>query len=215
MSSLKIRGSIKLCTDSYLCKRRMTWCGTVDGVEIDLTGLEGVIISNITSYAGGAYLWGANNPLLEASLQLAGHADDQLLQERKRSARFKTPSFNDGLLEVVGIRNSLHMIQIQVGLTRAIRLGQGKEVLLETAKPTLVQVDGEPWHQQAGVAIRVTHQNQALMLARSAASAEEKSEADQQVLDGVVSVLQWASKDWASQLVPLWDIMNLALRTEP
>eukprot|EP00457_Paulinella_chromatophora_P002805 gb/GEZN01002810.1/.p1 GENE.gb/GEZN01002810.1/~~gb/GEZN01002810.1/.p1 ORF type:complete len:711 (-),score=72.63 gb/GEZN01002810.1/:6-2138(-) len=164
----------------------------VDGCAVDLTGLEGVVCANITSYAGGAYLWGANNSLLEASLALAGHEDDQWEQEKKRSSKFVSPAFDDVLMEVVGIRNSLHMVQVQLGLARGIRLGQGKVVEIKTSKSILIQVDGEPWPQRGGVVIRITHRNQALMLARSPHVAEAKSAADHAVLDGFVNVLQWA-----------------------
>lgn len=37
-------------------------------------------------------------------------------------------SFNDGMLEVMGIYSSFHIAQLQVGLADPIRLGQAKIV---------------------------------------------------------------------------------------
>jgi hypothetical protein len=66
-------------------------------------GLEGVICLNIRSFGGGADFWGKS----------AEHKP------------FVTPSHSDRLLEVIGVRSSFHMGQIQVGLTDPVRLCQG------------------------------------------------------------------------------------------
>lgn len=39
-----------------------------------------------------------------------------------------TQSYHDGILEVVGIYSSFHIAQLQVGLSRPVRLGQAKVV---------------------------------------------------------------------------------------
>jgi hypothetical protein len=57
-----------------------------------LIGLEGVICLNIRSFGGGADFWGKSS-------------------ERHP---FVIPSHSDRLLEVIGVRSSFHMGQIQV-----------------------------------------------------------------------------------------------------
>ena len=41
---------------------------------------------------------------------------------------FLLHSFNDGMLEVMGVYSSFHIAQLQVGLVDPIRLGQAKIV---------------------------------------------------------------------------------------
>ena len=75
----------------------------LDGEEVVLSdGLEGVIILNIPSYAGGCDLWG----------------------KTRQDSGYQKPSMSDGLLEVVGIRGTFHMAKIQTGTVKAKKLGQ-------------------------------------------------------------------------------------------
>lgn len=78
----------------------------VDGRKIDMPQIEGIIILNIQSWAGGSNPWGSEK-------------DDQ----------FQKSTHYDGMLEVVGIKGVLHMGQISGGLTGAIRVAQGGRVL--------------------------------------------------------------------------------------
>ena len=74
----------------------------LDGKEVVLSeNLEGIIVLNIQSYAGGCDLWGNVRP--ESGLA--------------------KPSVSDGLLEVVGIKGTFHMAKIRTG-AKAKRLGQ-------------------------------------------------------------------------------------------
>lgn len=56
-------------------------------------------------------------------------------------------SISDGTIEVMGIVSSFHMAQLQVGLNRPIRLGQGHRVRVVMRDSFPVQADGEPWIQ--------------------------------------------------------------------
>ena len=75
----------------------------LDGEEVPLSeGLEGVIVLNIPSYAGGCDLWG----------------------KTRQDSVYRRPSMSDGSLEVVGIKGTFHMAKIQTGSVKAKRLGQ-------------------------------------------------------------------------------------------
>lgn len=56
-------------------------------------------------------------------------------------------SISDGVIEVIGIVSSFHMAQLQVGLNKPIRLGQGRKVRIVIQESFPVQADGEPWVQ--------------------------------------------------------------------
>ncbi|VDP44852.1 unnamed protein product [Schistosoma margrebowiei] len=77
----------------------------VDGRQLDLPPLEGVIILNILSWGAGANPWGVEK-------------DDA----------FTTPTHFDGQLEIVGVTGVVHMGQIFSGLRTGIRLAQGGHV---------------------------------------------------------------------------------------
>lgn len=56
-------------------------------------------------------------------------------------------SFSDGLIEVIGFSDVLHMGQVQVGMEEPFRLGQGRCVELRSksrSKIITLQIDGEP-----------------------------------------------------------------------
>lgn len=76
---------------------------------------------------------------------------------------FSPPSSKDQLIEVVGVRNSLHMGVIQIGLGRSVRLGQGKKVEITCKKPMNLQVDGEPWRLQRPAVITAEQRTALIM----------------------------------------------------
>lgn len=99
----------------------------VDGVNVELPPIEGIIILNIMSWGSGANPWGPEK-------------DD----------RFSKPNHWDGNLEVVGVTGMVHMGQIQSGLRSAVRIAQGSHIKIHMTREIPVQVDGEPWIQPAG-----------------------------------------------------------------
>ncbi|XP_072307548.1 diacylglycerol kinase theta [Eucyclogobius newberryi] len=99
----------------------------VDFETIPLPHIEGLIFLNIPSWGSGADLWGSET-----------------------DARFRKPSIDDGLLEVVGVTGVVHMGQVQSGLRCGIRIAQGNYIRLTVSKEIPVQVDGEPWVQPPG-----------------------------------------------------------------
>lgn len=52
------------------------------------------------------------------------------------------------VLQLVAVYGSWHLGQLQVGLSRAIRLTQCSSVRITTHKSLPMQMDGEPWQQQ-------------------------------------------------------------------
>lgn len=118
----------------------------VDGKNIEIPeDAEGVIVMNIPSYMGGVDLWQNDND----------HDDDFSLQ-----------SIHDKILEVVCISGTWHLGKLQVGLSRAHRLAQGKVIRLFLHSSFPVQVDGEPWIQPPGC-LEISHRGQMFMLRRT------------------------------------------------
>jgi len=102
----------------------------VDDIQIPLMPLEAVVIVNLPSCYGGVFLW----------------QKEKDIQENK----FTPLSISDERVEVVGIKNSVHLGQICIGAAYPIFLAQGKKVNITLHKPLHVQIDGEPWIHEAG-----------------------------------------------------------------
>lgn len=119
----------------------------VDGVEIEVPeDAEGVLVANIGSYMGGVDLW--------------QNEDDNY-------DNFDPQSMHDKMLEVVSISGTWHLGKLQVGLSRARRLGQGQSIKIQLFAAFPVQIDGEPWFQQP-CTLTISHHGQAFMLRRAA-----------------------------------------------
>jgi diacylglycerol kinase (ATP) len=73
------------------------------------------------------------------------------------------PSFQDGLLEVCAIRGAHHMGAITVGLSKSLKIGQGKSLMVHLKYKTPIQVDGEPWLEEPST-IKVSFLNHASMM---------------------------------------------------
>lgn len=132
-----------------------------DGRPIPLPeGVQGVIVLNIASYGGGADLWGrAASSSRGASARRDSDSPDS-------SDDDTIVAFNDGVLEVVAVTGSFHLAKLQVGLSRARRLAQCRQLRIWTAERLPMQVDGEPHEQPPGV-IEVNHLDQPTVLVRS------------------------------------------------
>ncbi|CAL8462241.1 g1772 [Coccomyxa elongata] len=119
----------------------------VDGRPLDLPeDIEGVLLLNIASYMGGVNLWASGAATAHASLDAP-------------------QSFCDGVLEVCGVYGSWHLGQLQVGLSRAIRLAQCRSVRITALEALPMQIDGEPWHQPPAT-LDISLKGQAFMLRR-------------------------------------------------
>ncbi|GAB2277268.1 Diacylglycerol kinase 2 [Dionaea muscipula] len=118
----------------------------VDGREIQIPkDAEGLIVLNICSYMGGVDLWQNDYD----------HDDD-----------FNLQLIHDRTLEVVCVSGAWHLGKLQVGLSQARRLAQGKTIKIHASSPFPVQIDGEPFIQKPG-SLEVSHHGQAFMLRRA------------------------------------------------
>jgi diacylglycerol kinase (ATP) len=115
-----------------------------DGRLVSLPNLQGIVILNIPSYMGGTNFWGTRD-------------DDN----------FVTPSFDDKILEVVAVFNS-----VQLGVSRVFNLQKHRIAQCRSLTITIlgdegvpVHVDGEAWIQPPSV-IKIVHRNRAQMLTR-------------------------------------------------
>ncbi|XP_058132615.1 diacylglycerol kinase eta isoform X3 [Dasypus novemcinctus] len=142
-----VLGTKELLQRSYknLEQRVLLEC---DGQYIPLPSLQGIAVLNIPSYAGGTNFWG-------------GTKDDDI---------FTAPSFDDKILEVVAIFDSM-----QMAVSRVIKLQHHRIAQCRSVKITIfgdegvpVQVDGEAWVQPPGI-IKIVHKNRAQMLTRDRA----------------------------------------------
>eukprot|EP00397_Hematodinium_sp_SG-2012_P013551 GEMP01013765.1.p1 GENE.GEMP01013765.1~~GEMP01013765.1.p1 ORF type:complete len:768 (+),score=129.12 GEMP01013765.1:39-2306(+) len=96
---------------------------TCDGKEYELDqDIEGIIVANIGSYAGGVQLW---------------HAEDGGPPQSQR----------DGKLDVCLIRGADHLGLVQVGLARVVKLCQASKIELHFMSQMPMHCDGEPWLQ--------------------------------------------------------------------
>jgi len=74
------------------------------------------------------------------------------------------PRIDDELVEVVGIRDSLHVALINFKIQHGVRLAQGKHIIIRTKGPLPFQVDGEPWGVRENCEIHLDRRNQAVMM---------------------------------------------------
>lgn len=86
-------------------------------------GLESLIFGNIPAYADGTDLWA------------------------KPTGNYKPQRVDDGVVEIIGHKGSIHLVQIKAGVSRAFQLGQGRRIKMQTRDVLPMQLDGEPWLQ--------------------------------------------------------------------
>jgi diacylglycerol kinase family enzyme len=117
--------------------------------------LEGIMVLNLSSWAGGKNPWG----------------------KPARSEGRAAQSPCDGLFELIGVTGSFHMGQIQTYMNDGIRLGQGRDVTFRwlTTDILPVQLDGEPWEEPQSI-IRVSFHRQSRMIASPSENVWDKSQ---------------------------------------
>eukprot|EP00939_MAST-03C_sp_MAST-3C-sp1_P000163 g163.t1 len=107
------------------------------------------------------------------------------LRRRRRSsnATKSCQSFNDKMLEVVGVRMA-NLAVGQIGLPTGERLDQCRRIDIELTRSLAMQIDGEPEMVKAGGKLMIRHHQQAWMLQRSQILTSESASV-------LRSVLQW------------------------
>ena len=136
----------------------------VDGQRVHVPhDVHCIVVLNLPSCYGGKNLWGD-------------------LAKRHVNRGLQPISFSDGLVEVVGIRNMMHIANINTGVSMPKKLAQGRCVSLRILSPDEqrannidgacifswfpCQFDGEPYEQRAGQTITITHLEQATMISK-------------------------------------------------
>ena len=85
---------------------------------------------NINYWGGGVYdVWGDEDQegkgnaglFSESAVSDGGSIENKHFEDRK----FQKQSFSDGLIEVIGIRSTLHLGQVQIKLSSPVRVCQG------------------------------------------------------------------------------------------
>ncbi|XP_075169192.1 diacyl glycerol kinase 1 isoform X2 [Haematobia irritans] len=148
-----------------------------DGVALDLANgphLQGIALLNIPYTHGGSNLWGEH--LSQKRMRKSAGPFRKGKKLKSSDKELSTTSFTSGdlsvaiqdfgdrLIEVIGLENCLHMGQVRTGLRASgRRLAQCSEIIIKTRKTFPMQIDGEPWMQQA-CTIKITHKNQVPML---------------------------------------------------
>jgi len=137
---------------------------TIDGKRVDIpSDIQCLIVLNLPSCYGGKNLWGE-------------------LAKRHIDRGLKPISINDGLLEVVGVRNMMHIANINTGVSMPKKLGQGSVIQMRILTPdeqrankidgaTIFpwfpcQFDGEPYEQRAGQTITISFLEQSTMISK-------------------------------------------------
>lgn len=121
---------------------------TCDGQLYELDDdVEGVIISNIASYAGGVTLW-------------TNEKDSPVTSQQ------------DGLLDVVLVKGSDHLGWIQLRMDKAVKLCQAHRVDITTRVPLPMHADGEPWIQPPSRLAIAAKGSQEVLLKRNASNGE-------------------------------------------
>jgi len=116
-------------------------------------------------------------------------------QEKPSSMALTSSSMQDGLMEVVAINGVVHLGQLQVGLSKAVKICQCREAVITTTRDLPMQVDGEPW-PQAKSTIKITRKKDPAYLLRrtmdsgGAVVGEVVELLESAVKDGVISLPQ-------------------------
>ena len=112
-----------------------------DGEVIEIPrGIEGLMILNTPSYGGGSDLWDESRGAPLSS----------------RTRHFQTSptlpsSMADGVLEVVGVTDVVHLALSLGGLSNGVRLCQGRSISLTAPVAGVpLQIDGEPFQKSTG-----------------------------------------------------------------
>lgn len=87
--------------------------------------MQGIVMLNINSYAGGSVMWAPRN-----------------------LTTWRPLSCSDGVAELVGVTGVTHLARIKAGLAAGIPIAQGRRISVTTKEYVPMQIDGEPWLQR-------------------------------------------------------------------
>ncbi|RNF19827.1 diacylglycerol kinase-like protein [Trypanosoma conorhini] len=108
-----------LCSSTALPRQQLQL--HVDGTLVSLpSGAKALVVTNVTTYAGGAVLW------------------------EDHKGRFLAPDVGDGLLEVTALYGVWHAAGVKMGIRKARKVAQGARLRILVPAHLSMQVDGEP-----------------------------------------------------------------------
>jgi diacylglycerol kinase (ATP) len=134
---------------------------TCDGRTVAIPpGTEGLIILSVSSYMGGTKIWpptgkrawlrsvwnGKKRTENEERDWTVPSASDGILEVRIES--ISVPFLLIFFLEVVAVGNMVHLGIIKTGLSKGLKVAQGRRIEIINPHLSPMQVDGEPWLQE-------------------------------------------------------------------
>ncbi|KEG11311.1 diacylglycerol kinase-like protein [Trypanosoma grayi] len=136
-------GCGSMCTADTLPRGKMRL--QVDGMDVEIPpDAKALVVTNVTSYAGGAVLW-----------------------EDSRGV-FAKPSVGDGMLEVCVLYGALHIAGVHAGIRKAMKVAQGRQLRIMAPAGFAMQYDGEPMNRIASISemidVRITFQATTLVM---------------------------------------------------
>jgi hypothetical protein len=85
-----------------------------------------------------------------------------------KSGTHTSPQIDDGRLEVIGLRSSIHLAAIQSGATGAVRLSQATHVVIQMAQCLPLHIDGESLYMEGPCVLRISLSGMAVLLSAPA-----------------------------------------------
>jgi len=136
-----------------------------DGQPVTIPpSIEGLMVLNTPSYGGGSDLWDE-----------ARGAPLQATTRHFQSSPARPLDMSDGLVEVVGVTDVLHLACSLGGLSNGVRLCQGERISIGVPGGGVpLQIDGEPYNQAEGPRhaegfdVTIARSGQALLLSAPA-----------------------------------------------
>jgi len=140
------------------------------GQEVEIPhDAEGLIFSNISSFAGGSQLWEDSN--IRADCDDSDPDEPSPRQPEDAHAQWQPMSSQDGLLEVVAVTGALHLAQIKAGISSSLKLSQSSAFEIHLTQSLPLEFDGEPMRTRSALCtLSITRSSPALMMRRSADS---------------------------------------------
>lgn len=110
---------------------------------------------------------------------------------------------DDGIIEVLGVTDMLHLGQIQIGMEIPLQIAQGRLITIKSIKKCTMnfQIDGEPFELQSPFVVTVQFKDKVNLLATTKQTASQRiqTKLEEAVLDGLITREQ--QRELASRLL--------------
>uniref|UniRef100_A0A0N4Z1N0 Diacylglycerol kinase n=1 Tax=Parastrongyloides trichosuri TaxID=131310 RepID=A0A0N4Z1N0_PARTI len=153
-------GAIELFTRSWreFCDDINIIC---DGEPLIIEGLdlEGICLLNTPFIHGGTNM---SHDKKKSVCIVAGKYIKRCIRGKKNEKILAPKCIGDGLIEIIGFKNMIHIISLRSGFKEPLSLAQVKDIQISTRKQFPMQIDGEPWLQNP-CDIHISHYNKVPM----------------------------------------------------